>query len=111
MNLLKNIASSLLDEQEKFTDLTQVAVVDEDACLDVLKKRFDHSSIYTHCGPLLVAVNPYKELDALYSEELLQSCRRVQGVCEPTPMEFTANIESQQRTEFQQSRAAPLSHR
>ena len=68
MNFIANLASSLLDEQEKFTDLTQVSVVDADACLDVLKKRFDNQSIYTHCGPLLVAVNPYTEIEGLYSD-------------------------------------------
>ena len=63
MNFIANLASSLLDEQEKFTDLTQVSVVDADACLDVLKKRFDNQKIYTHCGPLLVAVNPYSDIE------------------------------------------------
>ena len=72
MNFMKNLASSLLDEQEKFTDLTQVAVVDSDACLDVLKKRFENQAIYTHCGPLLVAVNPYSEVEGLYSDEVLE---------------------------------------
>ena len=47
-------------------------MVDADACLDVLKKRFDHERIYTHCGPLLVAVNPYCEVEGLYSDEMLE---------------------------------------
>ena len=72
MNFIANLASSLLDEQEKFTDLTQVSVVDADACLDVLKKRFDNQKIYTHCGPLLVAVNPYSDIEGLYSDEVLE---------------------------------------
>ena len=72
MNFLKNLTSSLLDEQEKFTDLIQVSVVDADACLDVLAKRFEHGSIYTHCGPLLVAVNPYTDVEGLYTEEVLE---------------------------------------
>ena len=74
MNLLKNIASELLDDQEDFSDLTQVAVVDEMACLNVLKKRLasEPARIYTHCGPLLVAVNPYQVIPELYSEDQLQ---------------------------------------
>ena len=39
MNFLKNVVSGLVDDQESFTDLTQVAVVDENACLDVLRRR------------------------------------------------------------------------
>ena len=85
MNLLKNIASSLLDEQEKFTDLTQVAVVDADACLDVLKKRFDHGSIYTNCGPLLVAINPYCEVEGLYSNEVLEEHLTIMPTDTPQP--------------------------
>ena len=72
MNFLANLASSVLDDQENFTDLTQVAVVDENACLDVLHRRFENGSIYTHCGPLLVAINPYERVDGLYAEEVLE---------------------------------------
>ena len=85
MNFLKNLTSALLDEQEKFTDLTQVAVVDSDACLDVLKKRFDNSVIYTNCGPLLVAVNPYCEIDGMYSTEVLEKFLAVMPAETPEP--------------------------
>ena len=72
MNFLKNLASDLLDDQEQFTNLTQVAVVDVDACASVLNKRYAKDSIYTHCGPLLVAVNPYDVFPELYSAEMLE---------------------------------------
>ncbi|KAL1527781.1 hypothetical protein AB1Y20_009166 [Prymnesium parvum] len=71
-NFFKNVASSLLDDQEHFTDLTQVSVVDVDACLSVLSRRYDAGSIYTNCGPLLVAVNPYRQMDELYSHEQIE---------------------------------------
>ena len=85
MNFLKNITSALLDDQEKFTDLTQVAVVDADACLDVLKKRFDNESIYTNCGPLLVAVNPYSEVEGLYSTDQLEKFLTIMPAETPEP--------------------------
>ena len=72
MNFLKNITSSILDDQENFTDLTQVAAIDGDACLDVLQRRFAIDQIYTHCGPLLVAINPYRMIDGLYSTDVLE---------------------------------------
>ena len=56
LDFLKNVASNLLDNLEDFTDLTQVAVVDDTACLSVLQRRYEHGSIYTHCGPLLAPV-------------------------------------------------------
>ena len=85
MNFLKNIASGLLDDQEGFTDLTQVAVVDGDACLDVLQRRYAVNSIYTHCGPLLVACNPYQEIEGLYSVEQLEKHLELMPTepCEP----------------------------
>ena len=70
-NFFKNVASNLLDDQENFTDLTQVSVVDTEACLSVLSKRFAKKNIYTNCGPLLIAVNPYEDMDELYSQEQL----------------------------------------
>ena len=89
MNFLQNLASSLLDDQAGFTDLTQVAVVDADACLDVLKKRFDDKTIYTNCGPLLVAVNPYRELPALYTTGSLdQHAQLLPSDGEPPPHAF-----------------------
>lgn len=71
-NFFKNVASSLLDEQQSFTDLTQVAVVDVEACLSVLSKRFGVDAIYTNCGPLLVAVNPYASMEGLYTREVIE---------------------------------------
>ena len=72
MNFLKNLASDLIDDQEAFTNLTQVAVVDTSACTTVLAKRYAKDSIYTHCGPLLVAVNPYCTLEGLYDQAVLE---------------------------------------
>ena len=71
MDFFKKLASNLLDDQENFTDLTQVAVVDADACISVLNRRFETNAVYTHCGPLLVAVNPYTAIAELYNEERL----------------------------------------
>ena len=72
MDFFKKLASNVLDDQENFTDLTQVAVVDADACVTVLSRRFEANAVYTHCGPLLVAVNPYQYIPELYSDEQLE---------------------------------------
>ena len=56
LNFFKKIGSELLDDQENWTDLTNVSVADADACMSVLSKRYANKDIYTSCGPLLVAL-------------------------------------------------------
>ena len=75
---LKSLASELIDDLESFADLTQVAVVSADACASVLSRRLSAGSIYTHCGPLLVAVNPYQDLPQMYAPEVLERYRQYQ---------------------------------
>ena len=89
MNFIRNLASELLDDQEAFTDLTMVSVADADACHSVLSKRYAKDEIYTFCGPLLVAVNPYRELPALYTAGSLdQHAQLLPSDGEPPPHAF-----------------------
>lgn len=95
-NFFKNVASNLLDDQENFTDLTQVSVIDNEACLSVLSKRYQKGSIYTNCGPLLIAVNPYEDIGGLYSHdqllhymELLPAAPRLPHVFETASRVYT----------------------
>eukprot|EP00962_Isochrysis_galbana_P034595 scaffold11731_cov119-Isochrysis_galbana.AAC.8 len=83
MNFIKNAMSNLLDDQATFTDLTQVAVVDAEACLSVLCHRHARGSVYTHCGPMLVAVNPYHEIPELYTPDVLERHVRLAPSEEP----------------------------
>jgi len=53
---------------EKVEDLTELTFLNEPSILHVLKQRYDDSMLYTHAGPVLVAVNPFKKVD-LYSKE------------------------------------------
>lgn len=53
---------------EKVDDLTELTFLHEPGILQVLKERFDESVLYTHAGPVLVALNPFKQVD-LYSKE------------------------------------------
>ena len=85
MDFFKKLASNLLDDQEHFTDLTQVAVVDAESCISVLTKRFEKDAVYTHCGPLLVAVNPYKRMPDLYGEERLEEYSQLLPADAPAP--------------------------
>jgi hypothetical protein len=53
-------------------DLTQLIYLHEPAVLHVLHERFKLDSIYTFTGPILIAVNPFKVIDGLYSREKMR---------------------------------------
>jgi myosin heavy subunit len=52
-------------------DLTQLAEVNVGSVVHALKARALRGDIYSRCGPLLVAVNPYRRLP-IYGREQLQ---------------------------------------
>ena len=111
MDFFKKLASNLLDDQENFTDLTQVAVVDADACISVLSRRYENECVYTHCGPLLVAVNPYRYLPELYSEERLEeygSLLQAEGPPPPHAFEMAARAYGELPTKTQPSRCGAV---
>eukprot|EP00924_Labyrinthula_sp_SR-Ha-C_P016735 maker-scaffold_6-snap-gene-13.6-mRNA-1 protein AED:0.23 eAED:0.23 QI:0/0/0/0.5/1/1/2/0/1731 len=53
-------------------DLTKLRQLTEDSILFALRKRFSEDTIYTALGPVLVSVNPFKELP-IYSPDILDS--------------------------------------
>lgn len=56
---------SLLDG---VADLTALSFLNEPSITHALKQRYGSDTIYTHAGPVLVAVNPFKTVP-LYSKE------------------------------------------
>ncbi|XP_061682257.1 unconventional myosin-Vb [Syngnathoides biaculeatus] len=61
------------DISEGENDLTALSFLHEPAILHNLRVRFlDYNSIYTYCGIVLVAVNPYDELP-IYGEEVIDA--------------------------------------
>lgn len=51
------------------SDLTHLSYLNEPGILHVLRQRYGVDSVYTTAGPVLVAVNPFKQLNELYSSE------------------------------------------
>lgn len=58
--------------EKNFNDLVAAVDITEPAILWNLKMRFQRNEIYSAIGPILIAVNPYKKIDNLYSPETLQ---------------------------------------
>jgi len=56
-------------------DLVQLVHLHEPAILRALCERFLNSTIYTFCGPILLALNPFERLP-LYSSRILQSYKK-----------------------------------
>ncbi|CAK8993140.1 Myosin-6 (AtMYA2) [Durusdinium trenchii] len=59
-------------------DLVQLVHLHEPAILQALCERFWASTIYTWCGPILLAVNPFERLP-LYRQAILETYQRGRG--------------------------------
>ncbi|XP_072903068.1 unconventional myosin-Ib isoform X2 [Hemitrygon akajei] len=56
------VKTSLLDNMIGVGDCVLLEPLTEDTFLENLKKRFDHSEIYTYIGSVVISVNPYRPL-------------------------------------------------
>ncbi len=48
-------------------DLVDSDDISENAILGELKRRFSHDKIYSSIGPIIIALNPYKNIKELYT--------------------------------------------
>ncbi|OII73374.1 myosin [Cryptosporidium ubiquitum] len=56
-------------------DLCELTHLHQPSILHAINSRFDLDKIYTFTGPILIAVNPYRDLDGFYSMEMIQKFR------------------------------------
>lgn len=56
------VKTSLLDNMIGVGDMVLLEPLTEDSFIDNLKKRFDHSEIYTYIGSVVISMNPYRSL-------------------------------------------------
>lgn len=56
-------------------DLIGLTHLHEPAILHALRLRYDSDIIYTATGPILIAINPFKGMEYLYSDEIMERYR------------------------------------
>jgi len=61
---------------DRTDDLIGLAHLHEPAILHALRLRYDDDVIYTSTGPILIAINPFKKMDRLYGERVMEGYRR-----------------------------------
>uniref|UniRef100_UPI00398F7CAE unconventional myosin-Ib isoform X2 n=1 Tax=Pristiophorus japonicus TaxID=55135 RepID=UPI00398F7CAE len=68
------VKTSLLDNMIGVGDSVLLEPLTEHTFLENLKKRFDHSEIYTYIGSVVISVNPYRHLP-IYTPEKVEEYR------------------------------------
>lgn len=56
-------------------DLVTLTHLNEPGILHVLRRRFEAKKIYTSVGSILVAINPYRDVPALYAQKIRDDYR------------------------------------
>uniref|UniRef100_A0A8B9M1V9 non-specific serine/threonine protein kinase n=1 Tax=Accipiter nisus TaxID=211598 RepID=A0A8B9M1V9_9AVES len=63
-----NYSKSLVSNQEDIDDLATLEVLDENTVTEQLQKGYAKDQIYTYVGDILIAVNPFRNID-IYSSQ------------------------------------------
>ncbi|KAF6163281.1 hypothetical protein GIB67_025145 [Kingdonia uniflora] len=63
------------DMLDGIDDLIQLSYLNEPSVLHNLQHRYCHDKIYTKAGPILVAVNPFKDVES-FGDELISAYRK-----------------------------------
>ncbi|XP_017462508.1 PREDICTED: unconventional myosin-VIIa-like, partial [Rhagoletis zephyria] len=64
-------------------DLTLISNIDEGGINENLRVRYENQSIYTYAGSILIAVNPYEELEIYEAEYQALYCGQRLGDLAP----------------------------
>jgi myosin-5 len=64
-------------DAKEVDDLISLMHLHEPAILHALEARYNNDMIYTSTGPILIAVNPFKRCDSLYTDALLRRYEEV----------------------------------
>ena len=72
----RSVESVTLDAHEGVDDITSLSEFSEQAMLHTLRLRYMQDKIYTSVGPIVVSINPFKNIVGLYDPLLMEEYRR-----------------------------------
>uniref|UniRef100_A0A670YNE7 non-specific serine/threonine protein kinase n=1 Tax=Pseudonaja textilis TaxID=8673 RepID=A0A670YNE7_PSETE len=78
----ENLPRSPNADQEEVDDLANLEILDENTISEQLEKNYNRNQIYTYVGDILIAVNPFRNLD-LYSTKHSRLYMRAKQTCNP----------------------------
>ncbi|XP_075591031.1 myosin-A-like [Dermatophagoides farinae] len=55
------------------SNLVHLNEITQNSIINCLKTRYLYNEIYTECGPILIAINPHREVASLYTDELQET--------------------------------------
>ncbi|KAF4676869.1 hypothetical protein FOL47_004572 [Perkinsus chesapeaki] len=80
--------------REDVDDLTSLKHLHEPALLQVLQNRFNRDELYTMCGPILLAVNPFKAIPGLYEKHVVDKFLKDADDLVHTPHVFSTALQA-----------------
>ena len=89
----KLVALTSPDDYVGLNDVLHLTNVTESSLLHAIRIRFKKDNIYTSAGPILISVNPYKQItshqgESLYSEKMMLRYRTSESFSEEHPHLF-----------------------
>ena len=72
---LRNTPKDSSANSDNVHDLITLTHLHEPAILHSLRLRYNEDVIYTSTGPILIAINPFKRMEELYGEEVMERYR------------------------------------
>ncbi|RLN58285.1 hypothetical protein BBP00_00007077 [Phytophthora kernoviae] len=66
-----------------FEDILQMSDLSEQSLLENLRKRYEHQLIYTYVGHILIAINPYQQLDTYSERKMTEYYGKAMGMLPP----------------------------
>ncbi|ETL89032.1 hypothetical protein L917_11962 [Phytophthora nicotianae] len=66
-----------------FEDILHMPDLSEQSLLENLRKRYEHELIYTYVGPIVIAINPYKQLDVYSERHMTEYYGKAMGALPP----------------------------
>ncbi|XP_023679234.2 myosin-IIIa [Paramormyrops kingsleyae] len=99
---------SLSPVPDDVDDLAVLEVLDENTVTDQLQKRYAKGQIYTYVGDILIAVNPFREMD-LYSGEFQKNYIGAKRTANPPHIFAAADIAYQSMVSYNSDQCIVIS--